>query len=204
MIQSVHTTNLLRKDFSWIPGKQILNLELLVGGLWCIFLNQLNQSHSASYSFPVCGSLFFLNHQLFREAERGKWDGSKKTLFLSTYCSALSDAAAATALAHGAAQGWDGHPEMRMSPAWPGTGDLPTALHLSSPSPKHFFSFKTQNRCPVLGDYEVSFHASSSWSVWHTRHGPYRGESFANRGEFGGWNRKSTVASWKIKAKTHR
>lgn len=81
MIQSVHTTNLLRKDFSWIPGKQILNLELLVGGLWCIFLNQLNQSHSASYSFPVCGSLFFLNHQLFREAERGKWDGSKKPFF---------------------------------------------------------------------------------------------------------------------------
>lgn len=204
MIQSVHTTNLLRKDFSWIPGKQILNLELLVGGLWCIFLNQLNQSHSASYSFPVCGSLFFLNHQLFREAERGKWDGSKKPFFcplIAQLCLMLQ-----LPLPWHMEQLRAGMDILRWGWAQPdlalGIYQQLSICHLLAQNT--FFSFKTQNRCPVLGDYEVSFHASSSWSVWHTRHGPYRGESFANRGEFGGWNRKSTVASWKIKAKTHR
>lgn len=78
-IQSVHTTRLQRRNFSWIPGKQILNPELLAGGFWCIFLNHY-QCLSASYLFPACGSLF-LNHQLFREAERGNWDSWKNPFF---------------------------------------------------------------------------------------------------------------------------
>lgn len=38
---------LLRKNFSWIPGKQILNLELLPGGLWCHVLK-------AALPVPLC------------------------------------------------------------------------------------------------------------------------------------------------------
>lgn len=67
-----------------------------------------------------------------------------------------------------------------------------------------FFFFKTQYRCPVMGHYEVSSHAISFWSVLHTQYSTYRGESIANWGKFGGWNRKSSVASWKIKAKIYR
>lgn len=47
----------------------------------------------------------------------------------------------------------------------------------------------------MMDDYEVSFHVISFWSVLHTQYSIYRGESIANWGRFGGWNRKSTVES---------
>lgn len=195
MSQSVHTTGLLRKDFSQIPGKQILNLELLVGCLWCIFLT--SPSLPPIHSQLVAASSFWTSSSLEKQ-KKGSEMAEKNPFFcplIAQLCLMLRLPlpwhterlrAGMDILGRGWAQ-----PDLH----W---GFTISIYHLLSQNT--FFPFKTQNRCPVLGDYEVSFHAISSWSVWHTRQGPYRGESFAN----GGWNRKSTVASWKIKAKTHR
>lgn len=48
--------------------------------LFCIFLNQFNQSPSIPHLSPACASLFFLNGQIFTETERGNWYGWKTIL----------------------------------------------------------------------------------------------------------------------------
>lgn len=195
MSQSVHTTGLLRKDFSRIPGKQILNLELLVGGLWCIFLT--SPSLPTIHSQLVAASSFWTISSLEKQKKGSemaeKIPFSVHLLLSSVWCCGCH----CPGTWSGSGLGWTSWEEDQPSLTWHWRFTI-SIYHLLSQNT--FFSFKTQNRCPVLGDYEDSFHAISSWSVWHTRQGPYRGESFAN----GGWNRKSTVASWKIKAKTHR
>lgn len=150
MIQSAHTTSLLRRNFSWIPGKKILNLELLAGGLWCTFLNQHFQSFSAPYLFPACGSLF-LNQQHFREAERGKWDDWKKISFSVHFCSCHWPGTWSSS-----GLGWTPWDEDEPSLSWHWGFTNSSPFIISYPKTL-FIPFKTQNRSPVLVDYEFFF-----------------------------------------------
>lgn len=160
-----------------------------------MFLNQLNQSLSVTYLFLASA---------FRTVRKRKGEliWLENNTFLPGYAWAVS-APPATLVGLGRTSQYEG-----LSPACPGTGDAPSALravqhHLCQHTTQTVVS-KTRYRCPVMGDYEVSFHAISLRSVLHPQYSTYGGESIAKWGELGGWNRKSRGASWKIKANTHR